>query len=352
MPSVDPPAPTPINSGTFPLLTREDVLNCSFSSWYGKFRRITIKSKIIPLPEDFVEYLNADGVFVPQDNTMVSSLSDDEEIDNVESIADESDDEKSKRNIPPSFPAIESQIREAIEEFEGAVFPKLNWSSPRDAYWISSTGSLKCSSPTDVFLLLKASDFIAHDLSHAFERCHNQSNNEESRPPVFELVLRKWYDLPPSMEFRCFIRDGKLIAISQRDMSYYPFLEEMRDELRQKIVDFYECSIQGLFPSQHFVLDVYMTRNRDKLFIIDFNPFSLSTDSLLFSWQDIISLPNATAPEIRFIASHAEANAARCAAAPFSHNRYPSDIVELSDGESIADFARRFHQEMRNVRET
>lgn len=31
----------------------------------------------------------------------------------------------------PSFPELQEQIRDAIEELGGTVFPKLNWSSPR-----------------------------------------------------------------------------------------------------------------------------------------------------------------------------------------------------------------------------
>lgn len=31
----------------------------------------------------------------------------------------------------PHFPEIENAIKEAVNEFEGALFPKLNWSAPR-----------------------------------------------------------------------------------------------------------------------------------------------------------------------------------------------------------------------------
>ena len=36
-----------------------------FHNWYPKFRNITFKSEVITLPPAFVEYLNADGVFMP-----------------------------------------------------------------------------------------------------------------------------------------------------------------------------------------------------------------------------------------------------------------------------------------------
>ena len=45
----------------------EQILNCSFSRWYPAFRAVTLKSAIVPLSDDFVDYLNADGLFLPLD---------------------------------------------------------------------------------------------------------------------------------------------------------------------------------------------------------------------------------------------------------------------------------------------
>lgn len=121
--------------------------------------------------------------------------------------------------------------------------------------------ALKCQCPADIYLLLKSSDFISHDLDHAFEMCLDripkasiddefivESNAEDvlvqsaSRlrvsdetgsdsssddevestiPKVlsirkkeyeFELVLKKWFDMPKSQEWRCFVRDKQLLG--------------------------------------------------------------------------------------------------------------------------------------------
>lgn len=51
----------------FPVLTPSYILAFQFSSWYPTFSKHSIKSTIVrPLSEDFREYLNADGVFVPE----------------------------------------------------------------------------------------------------------------------------------------------------------------------------------------------------------------------------------------------------------------------------------------------
>ncbi|CAG8575890.1 8719_t:CDS:2 [Funneliformis mosseae] len=269
----------------FPPLTEQHILNCVFSSWYNNFRRVTLKSKIIkPLPEEFIEYLHADGVFLPEQNYIGGNHLREQPL--------------------PSFPELEQQIWDTIDEFDGAVFPKLNWSSPRDATWISATNTLKCNSPSDIFLLLKSSDFVAHDLDHAFDDCHynHQDAPRRHRPNVFELVLKKWYDVAPSMEFRCFVKEEELVD----------------------------------------VFDVYVTRNRERVWLIDFNPYGPMTDSLMYTWEEILTATGP--PSFRLITSQTESSQSR--SQPFAVNRYPREIFDLSQGQSIAEFAEQFQREL------
>ena len=140
---------------------------------------------------------------------------------------DEEEDEEEERQF--AFPDLDTQIRQVISEY-GAVFPKLNFSSPKastsvfthslplvltiskDASWIlPSSSPLKCTSPSEVYMLLKSSDFISHDLTteHVFEGCKPEENLPNYQ---LELILRKWYHVDPSREFRCFVRSRKLIG--------------------------------------------------------------------------------------------------------------------------------------------
>ena len=51
----------------FPQLTPEALLAFQFSSWYPRFSTWSIKSTIIrPLSKSFHEYLDSDGVFLPE----------------------------------------------------------------------------------------------------------------------------------------------------------------------------------------------------------------------------------------------------------------------------------------------
>ncbi|CAO3702550.1 unnamed protein product [Rhizopus stolonifer] len=142
-------------------ITCQDIDLCSFSSWYPRFKTVTFKSRIIPLPEAFVDYLNAESIYLPEDGQPIAAATLEEIDSDQEEYSNQDNDHKKETHVP----------KEAIVHFEGAVFPKLNWSSPRDAAWIATTQTLKCTSPFDVFLLLKSSDFINHDLNHVYEDC-------------------------------------------------------------------------------------------------------------------------------------------------------------------------------------
>ena len=190
---------------------------------------------------------------------------------------------------------------------------------------------------------MKSSDFINHDISHAYEHCCDyvapsatttttttttsssstgevttakevekeenemiippaSTDNEKvtevvdadaeadvhtvptpsmTRPETFHLVLRKWYDLLPSMEFRCFVRDNELIGISQRDyVTYYDFLHEIKEELEDIILDFFEDHIRGTFDDPSCKLIKKKKKMKEKIFII--YPFLLNFFFFIF----------------------------------------------------------------------
>jgi hypothetical protein len=50
----------------FPPLTRQSVDNCAFVSWHETFRRHTPKATVLQLPDEFLRYLESDGIYVPE----------------------------------------------------------------------------------------------------------------------------------------------------------------------------------------------------------------------------------------------------------------------------------------------
>ncbi|KAJ4202951.1 hypothetical protein NW767_005704 [Fusarium falciforme] len=285
----------------FPPVTKDHIQNCSYDSWFPKLRSSCLKSRIIPLPPSFIEYLHEDGIFLADDEETPTEA--DEEWHTSASTStrppaqdaessEEEDDESEK--LPPNqrFPETHKLIKEKIAELGGAVAPKLNWSSPKDAKWISPhQNTLKCTSPNDIYLLLKSSSFISHDLDHAFDDCTSAA---PSRPYAPILVLRPFFTPHVALEFRCFVKHRSLIGISQRDLNHYDFLEGIRPQLWRKIKTFFREKLRFTFPDASFVFDVYVPENSfekdglGRVRLIDINPWAPRTDSLLFGWQELL----------------------------------------------------------------
>ncbi|EXJ62458.1 hypothetical protein A1O7_02895 [Cladophialophora yegresii CBS 114405] len=297
---------SPITTLPFPPVTPQHILNTSFHSWYPRFRSLTPKARLVPLSQPFLDYLRADGIILPPEHKSPASDAEDSGYDDEASDDAASADTEEEVDPSESWPEVHDAIATTIRELGGKVVPKLNWSAPKDATWIATTNDMECRTPNDVYLLLKSSDFITHDLEHAFDGCsvagavadcplRDSATSGDSVPvPIpsvpYHLVLRKAFNLNPSLEFRCFVRQGRVIAISQREMNHFDFLFELRDRFGALIRDFVEDRLVRGFPDDNFVADVYIPPPHEKVWLIDVNPWAPRTDPLLFSWLELLML--------------------------------------------------------------
>ena len=319
-------------------MKRQQVLNCNFSAWYPKFKNVTIRSRVIPLPKEFIDYLKADNVYLPGEpicTTNTSSLEEETYCDTHESVASE-EDAYEQPNRASEFNDVETRIKEALFELEGSIFPKLNWTCPLDASWISCDGTLKCTCPNDVYLLLKSSDDITRVVFDTFKHCED---GEGQLDDGFELILRKWKDINPAMEFRCFVKNNELIAISQRDVaSCYDFIEQCERAICSDINSFYNNKIANKFPDSSYTFDVYRCSAQNVL-LIDFNPFGFQTDPLLFSWNELNDSTlnggdDVYHDEFQGVFKYLT-NTAGMQPSPRYTSKIPTDIVDLVHGTDI-----------------
>uniref|UniRef100_A0A8C3L773 Translation initiation factor eIF2 assembly protein n=1 Tax=Chrysolophus pictus TaxID=9089 RepID=A0A8C3L773_CHRPC len=260
-------------------MKKEQVAHCQFSVWYPLFRAVTIRSVILPLPENVKEYLLDDG-------TLVVSGREDPPTQTPEG-SDDAEEIQVSNTSAPEFPEFTAKVEEAISSLGGSVFPKLNWSAPR-------------------------------------------------------LVLRKWCELIPGAEFRCFVKENKLIGISQRDYTqYYDHISKQHEEICRSIQEFFKKHIQYKFLDEDFVFDVYRD-SRGKIWLIDFNPFGEVTDSLLFTWDELTSGRNLKGDQSEGEATEQDYPVFRCTnsqvtvqPSPYLSYRLPKDFVDLSTGEDV-----------------
>jgi len=251
----------------------------------------------------------------------VSGDDDDDDYDYwSENSSDQEDDENttpaSQLSHDSQFMELTDQMTVAIKDFGGFVIPKLNWSSPKDAKWINE-GTLKCQTAGDVFLLLKSSDFVSSDLELL-----------SKQPLPIQLVLRKWANLHESQEFRCFVKDKRLVAVTQRHADqYFEHLPQEKDELLAFLEHFLVESVlerfaAGKVPS--YVVDVYVDR-KDRCWLVDFNVWGERTDSLLFSWDELHGWGNDKPNEIRVVETEKEVRPH-----PLNNFRAPVDTAHLA----------------------
>ncbi|TLD06028.1 uncharacterized protein PgNI_08973 [Pyricularia grisea] len=316
----------------FPPVTRDHILNCSYDAWFPKYRTSCLKSRIIKLSPEFVDYLREDGI------TLADEAEDDEDDwepsiptgvfkapqpepgqDQGEADSDSDDEDRDQQTpakLPPNrrFPELHQKIKDEIKQLGGEVVPKLNWSSPKDATWIMlDKNTMRCTTPDDVYLLLKSSSFISHDLEHAFDGCATASQQQQTTQdssaasstsklgfqPV--LVLRPYFKPQPSLEFRCFVKQRNLVAISQRDLKNYDFLDSLRPAIIARVRELFNKVLRFTFPDDSFVFDVYIPEGDDddddetdcrlsRARLIDINPWAPRTDSLLFDWEELLDL--------------------------------------------------------------
>lgn len=230
--------------------------------------------------------------------------------------------------------------------------------------------SLKCSTPADVFLLLKSSDFVSHDLGNPYVAFRDSDDNRivprtvvpDDPPEQLYLILRKWIEIEPSLEFRCFVRERRLVGISQRDtFNYYPFLPAMKEEVQPAIESLWQdvvlpnfdetnCENRGTLRSRSHpdacepvTFDVYLSRRSAglKALVVDFNPFAYYTDALLFDWDELAGWQTDAPMEFRIIESdeHARACSRGWANPKFSSSRLPLDASIPPDSREIAEAA-------------
>jgi hypothetical protein len=344
-----------------------------FSSWFPRYRPYSIKASFLDVLEiqpDFLQWLAEDGLILPMD-------SDDRPIgasENSELVVDQdgnddtdgagSDSEAETIGDARDFAALNQRIREIIDKYEGAVFPKLDWSAPLDAAWMVPGATLRCTEPSDVYLLLKSSDFVNKDIAQLDEMRNMSKQDGEQASLRPTLVLKKYFDMPRANEFRCFVRAGRFVCVSQRETG--TFLDHLQDPEMQKIIvnklnEFYHDvlkpgtdSAQQTFPGSpsaqpfpivDFVWDAYLTRDLQRCLIVDINPYIERTDSLLWEWDEIEALhaEDIKLPHLRIVTSRAHTTQSF---PTYAHNMMPADVFDLSHGADIANFAKNFHEQL------
>eukprot|EP00792_Barthelona_sp_PAP020_P009601 TRINITY_DN3310_c0_g1_i1.p2 TRINITY_DN3310_c0_g1~~TRINITY_DN3310_c0_g1_i1.p2 ORF type:complete len:324 (+),score=109.83 TRINITY_DN3310_c0_g1_i1:142-972(+) len=189
------------------------------------------------------------------------------------------------------FSSIEDKFEEILDHLEGSAFIKFTWSAPKDACWILSHNSCVVHSFGEACLLLRTSDKVSHDLINPFEEKDMELNYDVNKIE-HSIVLKRAYTMEPACEFRVFVKNRELLAISQRIMQQFKHLEDKDHQLfiLDSIDKFLDEVIFPKFDVENFVIDLYVTPKNGRVVIVDINAWIETTDTLFFTWNELDSM--------------------------------------------------------------
>ncbi len=180
--------------------------------------------------------------------------------------------------------AIVQNLDQAVKKFPAGVFVRLGSRGPKDttfpAGYCLKNGKLK--SGREAWNMLTAgSERIAKDLQVSLVRSY--------RPWIW---VREGVNIPKWAEFRCFMRDRRLVGISQYHYSgLFLQVADHAAEIRDSIIEFFTKKFAEVSHLDSLVVDVFVSPRKDGSFetrLLEINPFdSLLTNACLFKWDEI-----------------------------------------------------------------
>jgi hypothetical protein len=171
------------------------------------------------------------------------------------------------------------------------------------AYSQAQVQTLKVTNELEVLNLILSSERVFIDLLAALGCQQMPDNGVDRNDAKFNnwntnIVIRKWSrSSDPSMEFRCFVHQSELTAISQYNhyCKFYHLQNETTiQQIKITIIEYWQQIIKPLFNSacdrySNYIIDRAILENKisDKLecIVIELNPFATIPGASLFNWK-------------------------------------------------------------------
>lgn len=180
---------------------------------------------------------------------------------------------ENRGNVPASVRALADEL-DAAMGWE-RQFVRLNSRSPKDSPWpfeVPATLSGK-----EAMVILGCSERILDDLAH-FEYVPEQPAFVCLRK--FDPMIRTW------SEFRCFVKDGELIAVTHYDYTHrIPVPDDGGKAIRDRIDQWFLTALKPRLHLQTVVFDVFLGHG-DPL-LIELNSYGLSDPCWLGGYRNV-----------------------------------------------------------------
>lgn len=102
--------------------------------------------------------------------------------------------------------------------------------------------------------------------------------------PIYLFMIEWDKHVDVRHEFRCFVKNGELIGVSQYDL--YDDLDYMECELKDISSRIQHFVNDIYYDEQNYVVDVNLD-NKRKCHLIEINPYDKTTSAIHFSWNEL-----------------------------------------------------------------
>lgn len=175
------------------------------------------------------------------------------------------------------------QLDYAINKFPNGAFIRLGSRSPKDSILFCETQGLVKNGVDAISLLTHFSERVWEDLYIAIK------NNYAAH-----IFVREWQEIKPWSEFRCFMKNRRLVGISQYDyhQGYMPEIDKYKNSIRFAIDHFFK-QFKKVCHLDDVVFDVYIKQHpcpQNELSwevrLLELNPLMETTDPCQFDWRN------------------------------------------------------------------
>jgi hypothetical protein len=117
-----------------------------------------------------------------------------------------------------------------------------------------------------------------------------------------KLIVREFVDMDPAYEFRGFVHNKKLTALSQYfSDSSFSYVTSNTNSIPDRAREFFTANIAPLLPDTHAncILDFVVAPGR--VYVVELNPWSIRTGPCLFDWEADLNVLREGPFEFRFV---------------------------------------------------
>lgn len=174
----------------------------------------------------------------------------------------------------PEGKGMMSELAEPMSDIPGNSFVFVDSCAPTDTERFATKGGAVYSPRSALFYLLQSKKVAA----------------AAQRGEVEFICLRPFRNMTRAREFRLFVYEGNLSAMSQYHLiRHFRRLEGVKEKYWELAVEFVKNAAWRL-PVKTLVMDIYITSD-DDILLIDLNPWGVADPLLLNTWERDWSIP-------------------------------------------------------------